>query len=138
MRADHVLEHANDVGFEFLDVGAVEDGTADADHARPDLIDAHLGGRARQQRRHPDHQRCKRDCEPTDWHGCNSVIREKCLLVKEKWAIVLTAIATVCYRLSDLMPQSFTRAVVARQTAPVCASAGWWYWGTTEEASALA
>jgi hypothetical protein len=29
-------------------------------------------------------------------------IREKCLLVKEKWAIVLTGIAGVCYRqLSD-------------------------------------
>jgi hypothetical protein len=60
------------------------------------------------------------------------------LLVKEKWPIVLTAITTVCYRLTHLMPQSFTLTFVARQTAPVCASAGWWYWGTTEEASALA
>jgi hypothetical protein len=28
----------------------------------------------------------------------NPNLREKCLLVKEKWPIVLTAIAEVCYR----------------------------------------
>jgi hypothetical protein len=31
--------------------------------------------------------------------GSDPKIREKCLLVKEKWAIVLTGIAGVCYRL---------------------------------------
>jgi hypothetical protein len=31
-------------------------------------------------------------------HGFNSVIREKSLLVKEKWAIWLTPNASVCYR----------------------------------------
>ena len=36
-RADDVLEHAEDVDLELLDAGAVEDGPADADHARPDL-----------------------------------------------------------------------------------------------------
>jgi hypothetical protein len=30
--------------------------------------------------------------------GSDLKIREKCLLVKEKWPIVLTAIAGVCYR----------------------------------------
>jgi len=30
--------------------------------------------------------------------GSTTNLREKCLLVKEKWAIVLTAIAPVCYR----------------------------------------
>ena len=39
--------------------------------------------------------------------GFRSNLREKCLLVKEKWPIVLTRIAGVCYRHALLMPQSF-------------------------------
>ena len=46
MRADDVLEHADDVRLEFLDVGAVEYRAADAHHAGPDVADAHLRGRA--------------------------------------------------------------------------------------------
>jgi len=60
------------------------------------------------------------------------------LLVKEKWPIVLTAIAMVCYRPIFKMPQSFSLAIVANRSARVSASAWWWYWAPTEEASALA
>ena len=42
MRADDVLENADDVRLEFLDVRAVEHGAADAHHAGSDLADAHL------------------------------------------------------------------------------------------------
>jgi hypothetical protein len=37
-----------------------------------------------------------------------------------------------------LMPQSFSLAFDRSRMAPVPASAWWWYWGSTEEASALA
>ena len=40
-RAHDVLDDAEDVGLEFLDLRAVEDGAADADHAGPDLGDRH-------------------------------------------------------------------------------------------------
>jgi hypothetical protein len=33
--------------------------------------------------------------------GSTTNLREKCLLVKEKWAIVLTVVAGVCYRLDS-------------------------------------
>jgi hypothetical protein len=69
--------------------------------------------------------------------GVYTNLREKCLLVKEKWAIVLTGIAGVCYRLQRLMPTSFSSVSDRFQTAaPVCASAWRWYWSSTEEASA--
>jgi hypothetical protein len=59
------------------------------------------------------------------------------LLVKEKWPIVLTAIAGVCYRLTLLMPSFFSLASdIVQTTAPVCAPAWRWYWSSTEEASA--
>jgi hypothetical protein len=69
--------------------------------------------------------------------GLNPNLREKCLLVKEKWPIVLTGIAGVCYRLHLLMPTSFSPASDRVETAaPVCAPAWRWYWSSTEEASA--
>jgi hypothetical protein len=69
--------------------------------------------------------------------GLNLNLREKCLLVKEKWAIVLTGIALVCYRLDLLMPMFFSPASDRVQmAAPVCVPAWRWYWSSTEEASA--
>ena len=108
MRADDVLENAEDVGLEFLDVRAVEDRMADADHARTDVFDVHLGGRAGDDGRHTDQGHEHGEHEPPKFHGFDSNLREKCLLVKEKWPIVLTAIAEVCYRLNLLMPTSFS------------------------------
>jgi hypothetical protein len=69
--------------------------------------------------------------------GVLSNLREKCLLVKEKWPIVLTPIEEVCYRQTVQMPTSFSPAsAIFRFNAPVCASAWRWYWSSTEEASA--
>jgi hypothetical protein len=42
MRADDVLEHAQDVNFEFFDARPFEHRPADADHAGTDFVDAHL------------------------------------------------------------------------------------------------
>jgi len=67
----------------------------------------------------------------------NSKIREKYLVVKEKWPRVLTPSAAVWYRRGSV-PQSLRITVSQFRTAPVSASACWWYWGSTEEASALA
>jgi hypothetical protein len=36
------------------------------------------------------------------------------------------------------VPQSFSLAIVASRSVRVSASAWWWYWAPTEEASALA
>jgi len=59
------------------------------------------------------------------------------LLVKEKWAIVLTLIVEVCYRLTLQMPTSFSPARLdSLPLAPACASEWWSYWSSTEEASA--
>jgi len=69
--------------------------------------------------------------------GLTSNLREKCLLVKEKWAIVLTPIAQVCYRFKLLMPTFFsTPFVFCRPAAPMCVCAWRWYRGSTGEASA--
>ena len=70
MRADDVLEHAEDVGLELLDVRAVEHRPADADHAGPDLVDVHLRRRrptaGGQRRAEP---RGRASSEPADCHG---------------------------------------------------------------------
>jgi len=60
------------------------------------------------------------------------------LLVKEKWPIVLTGVAGVCYRPPALMPQSFAPSLDRSRAAGVSASAWWSYRGPTEEASAQA
>ena len=60
MRADDVLEHAEDVDFEFFDARTFEDRAADADHARAKLIDAHLG---RLRRSVHERQRGQEQCE---------------------------------------------------------------------------
>ena len=58
LRADDVLDDADDVGFELLDARAFEDRVADADHARPDFRDTHLrGGGA--QRSQPEEARLR-------------------------------------------------------------------------------
>src|SRR5262249_26331734 len=43
-RANHVLEHTEDIDAEFLDVRAVEDRATDSHHARSNLRDRHLIG----------------------------------------------------------------------------------------------
>jgi hypothetical protein len=69
----------------------------DPDHPGPDLLDAHLR-RLRPQAGQADKCSDEDEEEASQLHGLHSLIREKCLLVKEKWAIVLTAIGGVCYR----------------------------------------
>jgi hypothetical protein len=67
----------------------------------------------------------------------DSNLREKCLLVKEKWPILLTAIAEVCYRLTLQMSTSFSPvSFVIRPVAPAYGFAWRWYWSSTEGASA--
>ena len=41
LRPLDVPQHAEDVDLEVLELGALEDGAADADHARLDLVDRH-------------------------------------------------------------------------------------------------
>jgi hypothetical protein len=60
------------------------------------------------------------------------VIRKKCLLVKEKWPIWLTANG------SSVIVDG-TVADRALEPSMTIAAFGWrWYWGVSEEASALA
>jgi hypothetical protein len=73
VRADYIFEYADDVRLELLDVGAVEDGPADADHAGPDLVDPHLGGGSRRQRRHADQDREQGKREAADGHGYDPI-----------------------------------------------------------------
>ena len=72
--ADDVLEHAEDVGLELLDVRAVEDRPADADHAGPDLRDAHLR-RRRAQRGQPEKTEAQRESEASARHGISTHYR---------------------------------------------------------------
>ncbi len=92
VRADDVFEHADDVGLELLDVGAVEDGPADADHAGTDLVDAHLRGRAVGHGRDEDDQaanQAQKQGGELAWVS-DPIYGRSRLLVKEKWPIVLT------------------------------------------------
>ena len=104
-RADHVLEHAEDVDLELFDARAFEYRPAHGDHAGTDFIHVHLREPARRPAGEPGGlSRSVGDCgaaatstpspvscqqerkgEPADVHGFDSIIREKCLLVKEKW-----------------------------------------------------
>ena len=47
LRALDVAQHAEDVDLELLELGPLEDGPADADHAWPDFVDRHQRGRGR-------------------------------------------------------------------------------------------
>ena len=68
VRADDVLEHADDVRLELLDAGAVEDRPADADHPGTDVGDAHLRGVAgRQGRRAPSRTATRVNDEGVGW-----------------------------------------------------------------------
>jgi len=68
--------------------------------------------------------------------GFKSNLREKSLLVKEKWPIVLTRLPSFAI-VTLLMPKSFAPRPGYRCAAHA-ASAWWWYRASTEEASALA
>src|SRR5262245_30140850 len=97
MRADDVLEHAENAGLEFLDARSVEHCAADANHARTNLIDSHLGclgGETDQSERGQQGGKC----EPAHQHDFLLVIREKCLSVKEKWAQTFDSPGGVWYR----------------------------------------
>jgi hypothetical protein len=63
--------------------------------------------------------------------GFLSIIREKCLLVKEKWPSPLDTIAVVCV----IVTPSMTRLATAK-----CRSsrATFWYWFETAEVFAMA
>ena len=71
VRADDVLEHADDVGLEFLDVRAVEDRVADADHAGTDVLTSICGGRAATGRatRSDSRATSRVNSEPASLHG---------------------------------------------------------------------
>ncbi len=92
LRADDVFDDAEDVGLELLDLRAVENRPADADHAGPDLGNRHLrrvclqGGQTedRDARNHSAEGKKKPIC----LHESDPVIEEKCLRVKEKWGFV--------------------------------------------------
>ena len=84
--------------FELFDVRAVEDRPAGANHAGPYLRDAHQGRGGVQPGQREEAEQSGMIAASRLRIGFNSVIREKSLLVKEKWAFVLTPIAGVCYR----------------------------------------
>ncbi len=56
-RPDHVLQDADDVRPEFFDMGAIEHRVSDADHAGPDVVDAHHRCGGRQPSARPGEQR---------------------------------------------------------------------------------
>jgi hypothetical protein len=72
--------------------------------------------------------------------GSTPIIREKCLLVKEKWAIELTAFRTSAnVRLYVVGRVPMNPMPFARQSnVTAVVSFAWWYWGPSEEAPALA
>src|SRR5438067_11183495 len=72
--------------------------------------------------------------------GSISIIREKCLLVKEKWAIELTVVdasGNVRFLVVGRAPMNQTR-FSRRPAVAAGVSFAWWYWDAPEEASALA
>src|SRR4029453_15538663 len=75
MRADDVLEHADDVGFEFFDVSAVENSASDPDHAGPVFGARHLrrlpGQKGGRKHRPPDEWREDSESRPEKSHGIN-------------------------------------------------------------------
>ena len=86
VNADDVLENADDVDLELLDAGALEDGVSDPDHPGSNLLDTHLRRRGAQSGKadHSDHRDETAEGEAFEVHKLSPVIREKCLLVKEK------------------------------------------------------
>src|SRR6185503_15251792 len=136
MRADHVLEHADDVGLELLDVRAIEDRASDPDHAGPNLVDSHLGGGAGWPGRDDGQDREQGKKKATDWHGFEIQFTGEVVAGQGEMGI---RVDTPCRRLLSsalLMPQSFAPRLFC--PAARTASAWWWYWASTEEASALA
>ena len=79
---------------EFLHLRAIEDGSTDADHTGPDLGDAHLWGVSAKNSQ-PEKREAQGERRKSSYHGSESVIGEKCLPVKEKWAFDLTLRDTV-------------------------------------------
>jgi hypothetical protein len=72
--------------------------------------------------------------------GSTPNLREKCLLVKEKWPIVLTPIAGFAI-VAGLMRQPFRvgfNPCVAVPPRSKGVASSWWYWSATEGASAVA
>jgi hypothetical protein len=69
LRTLDVVENAENVCLEFLEVGAFEHGTADTDHARFDFVDRHERRRRRQRSPVEDGQK-KRRGGSSDFHGC--------------------------------------------------------------------
>jgi hypothetical protein len=76
--------------------------------------------------------------------GSDLVIEEKCLLVKEKWAILVDtagpALILSAFPVVGRVPTpfGFSRFSHCARLDAVCAAAWWRYWGAPEEAIALA
>lgn len=74
---------------------------------------------------------------PQKSHRFHSIIREKCLWVKEKWPFVLTGAGGFVIVASLVTArQSFSLGRIS--AGPAFAPAWWWYCGSTEGATALA
>ena len=153
VRADHILEHAENMGFELFDSSAVEYGSADGHHPGPDVLGAHRARRSLQRGLRRSDDQCRQagkrhnrdECKSVKAHGFQSIIREKCLLVKEKWAYTLTPSVASGIVLHSVvgrffMSFSFTPSRPFPMTPQLSAGASYWRWyrGTTEEAHALA
>ncbi len=138
--ADDVFEHADDVDLEFLDVRAVEDGPADADHPRPDVCDAHRGGGAGEKDggndREPRERREARYDQPDNSHGFRSHCRGEVLTGQGEMGDRLDTCRRRLILSRFLVMGCRSFCLGPRSSSPL--SAWRWYWGSTEEASALA
>jgi len=121
-------------------VSAVENRSSHADHAGTDLTNAHLqrgGGHADE----PEDDQQARNRDPAKRHEVSFVIREKCLSVKEKWALrVDNRGGRLLWSASLYMsrvPRNLRSFSPATSVAAVSAY-GWRYWSDSEEAFAVA
>jgi hypothetical protein len=128
---------------ELLDARAFEYRMTDADHAGPDVAHRHLWGVGAHASDRRDGEQQSNE-QAANRHGdSNSIIREKSLLVKEKWAIVAGKALTRNDRFDIVQPPVVGQAPVRldRASAPsagLARFAYWWYWSASEGASALA
>jgi hypothetical protein len=142
MRADDVLEHADDVCFEFFDVRAVENGASDPDHAGTDLGDRHLrrlaGQKGGREHRHPDEWREDSESRPEKSHGITFNYSAEVLTGQGEMGdrIDSGCGGLILFRLPVTNRQWFSLGL--DPAIPASVSAWWWYRGSTEEASALA
>ena len=96
------------MGFELFDSRPLEHGSSDRHHAGTNILGAYRAGwtlkgglrRGDDQCRQAGKRHERDECRSVKAHETESIIREKCLLVKEKWAYSIDTVRRLWYRVS--------------------------------------